>query len=46
MGRGVIVSCPLLPLEEQDRGSGGVLVGVGVLGVGGFGRLPLLAHIS
>ena len=38
--------CPLLPLEEGDPGSRGLLVGVGVLGVGGFGHLLLLAHIS
>ena len=38
--------CPFLPLEEGDPGSRGLLVGVGVLGVGSFGHLLLLAHIS
>jgi hypothetical protein len=33
-------------LEEEHRRSRGLLVGVGVLGVGGFGHLLLLAHIS
>ena len=37
---------PLLPLEEEDPCSKGLLSGVSVLGVGGFGHLLLLAHIS
>ena len=38
-GEGVgVVPCPLLPLEEGGPGSRGILVGVGVLGVGGFGH--------
>ena len=37
---------PLLPLEEEGPGSKGLLVGVSALGVGGFGHLLLLAHIS
>ena len=46
-GFGFIASCPLLPLEEEDPGSRGLLVGVGMLGVGGgFGHLLLLAHVS
>ena len=45
-GSGFVSPCPLLPLEEGDPGSRGLLVGVGVLGVGGFGHLLLLAHIS
>ena len=32
-GRGVAAPYPLLPLEEEDPGSRGLLVGVGVLGV-------------
>ena len=36
---------PLLPLEEEDPGSRGLLVGVGGLGVGSFAHLLLLAHI-
>ena len=42
----VVAPCPLLPLEKEGPGSRGLLVGVGVLGVGGFGHLHLLAHIS
>ena len=47
MGSGsrFVTPCPLLPLEEEDLGSRGFLVGVGVLGAGGFGHLLLLAHI-
>ena len=45
-GSGFVSPCPLLPLEEGDSGSMELLVGVGVLGVGGFGHLLLLAHIS
>ena len=41
-----VVPCPLLPLEEEGPGSRELLVGVGVLGVGGFGHVLLLAHIS
>ena len=45
--RGVVVApCPLLALEKEGPGSRGLLVGVGALGVGGFGHLLLLAHIS
>ena len=33
-------------LEEGDPSSRGLLVRVGVFGVGGFGHLLLLAHIS
>ena len=45
--RGVVVApCPLVPLEEEGPGSRGLLVGVGVLGVGGFGHLLLLVHMS
>ena len=45
--RGVVVAhCPLLPLEEEGPGSRGLLVAVGILGVGGFGHMLLLAHIS
>ena len=39
----VIAPCPLL-LEEEGPGSRRLLVGVGVLSVGGFGQLLLLAH--
>ena len=42
----VVAPCPLLPLEEEGPGSRGLPVGVGALGVGGFGHLLLLAHIS
>ena len=38
-GRGFVAPCPLLLLEEEDPGSRVLLVGVGVLGVGGFGHL-------
>ena len=45
--RGVVVTpCPHLPLEEERPGSMGLLVGFSVLGVGGFGHLTPLAHIS
>ena len=44
--RGLIAPCPLLPLEEEHPGSRGLLVGVVVLGAGGFGHLLGLAHIS
>ena len=45
-GSGFVSPCPLLPLEEADPGPRGLLVGVGVLSVGGFGHLLLLAHVS
>ena len=45
-GRGVIAPYPLLPLEEQDPSSRGLLVGVSVLGVGGFGHLLVMAYMS
>ena len=44
--RGFVAPCPLLPLEEEDPGSRGLLVGVALLGVGGFGHLLLVAPIS
>ena len=45
-GSGFVSPRPLIPLEEGDFGSRGLLVGVDVLGVGGFGHLLLLGHIS
>ena len=41
-----VVPCPFFPLKEERPGSRGFLVGVGVLGVAGFGHLLLLAPIS
>ena len=45
-GWGDVAPCPLLPFEVEYPGSRGLLVGFRVLGVGGFGHLLLLAHIS
>ena len=43
---GFVAPCPLLPLGEEYPGSRRLLVGARVLGVGGFGHLLLLAHLS
>ena len=43
MGVGSAHPASSFPLRREN-GSRGLLVGVGVLGVGGFGHLLLLAH--
>ena len=45
MGVGSSLPAPSFPLRREILARG-LLVGVGVLGVGGFGHLLLLAHIS
>ena len=45
-GDGSLYPAPLFPLGRVVLAQGGLLVGVSLLGAGGFGHLLLLAHTS